>query len=68
MADTIPLHYAQSLLRLVPMPEDQLREELKELKLPLVLLEQKAVAEARIPVEEYGRLFIHLVHLSLIHI
>lgn len=62
MADTIPLHYAQSLLRLVPMPEQQLREELRELKLPLVLLEQKAVADARIPVEDYGRLFIHLVH------
>lgn len=62
MADSIPLHYAQSLLRLVPIPEELLREELRELNLPLVLLEQKAVAEARIPVEDYGRLFIHLVH------
>ncbi len=62
MADTIPLSYAQSLLRLVPIPEAQLREELRALNLPLVLLEQKAVSEARIPVEDYGRLFIHLVH------
>jgi hypothetical protein len=38
MADTIPLQYAQSLLRLVPIPEDQLRQQLTELNLPLVLL------------------------------
>jgi AraC-like DNA-binding protein len=62
MADSIPLEYAQSLLRLVPIPEEQLRLELAQLNLPLVLLEHKAVAEARIPVEDYGRLFIHLVH------
>lgn len=62
MAETIPLHYAQSLLRMAPMPEDQLRREIEELNLPLVLLERKAVAEARINVEDYGRLFIHLVH------
>ena len=61
MADTIPLHYAQSLLRLAPMPQEQLRQELTELKLPLVLLQPTAVADARIAVEDYGRLFIHLV-------
>lgn len=61
MADTIPLQYAQSLLRLAPMGEEQLREELKALNLPLVLLQGKSVADARIPVEDYGRLFIHLV-------
>ncbi len=62
MADTIPLRYAQSLLRMVPMPQEQLRKELAELNLPLVMLENKAVADARIPVEDYGRLFIHLIH------
>ena len=61
MADTIPLHYAQSLLRLAPMPREQLRRELTELNLPLVLLQPTAVADARIAVEDYGRLFIHLV-------
>ena len=44
------------------MPEEQLRRELAELKLPLVLLQDNAVADARIPVDDYGRLFIHLVH------
>ncbi|MEH6636995.1 MAG: AraC family transcriptional regulator ligand-binding domain-containing protein [Halioglobus sp.] len=62
MAVTIPLRYAQSLLRLAPMPEDQLRQQLAELNLPLVLLQTNTVADARIPVEDYGRLFIHLVH------
>ena len=54
MADTIPLQYAQSLLRLVPIPEEQLRQQLTELNLPLVLLQDKAVADARIPVDDYG--------------
>ncbi len=61
MADTIPLQFAQSLLRMAPMEPDQLREELSELNLPLVLLENHSVPDARIPVEDYGRLFIHLV-------
>jgi AraC-like DNA-binding protein len=62
MANTIPLRYAQSLLRLAPVPEDELRRELTELNLPLVLLQERARPDARIPVEDYGRLFIHLVH------
>lgn len=62
MANTIPLYYAQTLLRMAPVEPAQLQEELRALKLPLVLLEDKAVAEARISVEDYGRLFIHLVH------
>ncbi len=61
MADTIPLRYAQSLLRLVPMTTEELRRELAELNLPLVLLQDKAVPDARIPVDDYGRLFIHLI-------
>jgi AraC-like DNA-binding protein len=61
MADTIPLQYAQSLLRLAPMTQEQLRVELTALNLPLVLLQPTAVADARIPVEDYGRLFIHIV-------
>ena len=61
MADTIPLRYAQSLLRLAPMAEEQLRQQLTELNLPLVLLQKNSVADARIPVDDYGRLFIHLV-------
>jgi AraC-like DNA-binding protein len=61
MADTIPLRYAQSLLRLVPMDREALRAELNELNLPLVLAEEKSVADARISVEDYGRLFIHLI-------
>ena len=61
MADTIPLQYAQSLLRLVPIPTEELSRQLAELKLPLVLLQDTAVEDARIPVEDYGRLFIHLV-------
>lgn len=62
MADTIPLHFAQSLLRLAPMEPEQLRRELADLNLPLVLLQDRARPDARIPVEDYGRLFIHLVH------
>ena len=61
MADSIPLRYAQSLLRLAPMSEQELRQELMELKLPLVLLQSHSAADARIPVEDYGRLFIHIV-------
>ena len=61
MADSIPLRYAQSLLRLAPMSEEELRRELMELKLPLVLLQSHSAADARIPVEDYGRLFIHIV-------
>ena len=61
MADSIPLRYAQSLLRLAPMSEEELRQELMELKLPLVLLQSHSAADARIPVEDYGRLFIHIV-------
>lgn len=62
MAETIPLYYAQTLLRMAPVEPALLREELKSLKLPMVLLEDKAVPDARISVEDYGRLFIHLVH------
>ena len=62
MAQTIPLRYAQSLLRLVPGGPEQLRRELLELKLPLVLLQDNAVADASIAVDDYGRLFIHLIH------
>lgn len=61
MAETIPLRFAQSLLRLTPMCEEQLRAELTSLNLPLVLLQDNAVTDARISVEDYGRLFIHLV-------
>ena len=62
MSQSIPLYYAQSLLRLAPVAPEELREELQDLKLPLVLLEDKAIADARISVEDYGKLFIHLVH------
>lgn len=62
MADTIPLRYAQSLLRMAPMPAGELEAQLLALNLPRVLLEDKAVADARISVDDYGRLFIHLVH------
>lgn len=61
MADTIPLRYAQSLLRLVRVPPEQLRRDLTELKLPLVLFQQRALPDARIPVDDYGRLFIYLI-------
>ncbi len=62
MAETIPLRFAQSLLRIAPMQGEALRAELKSLNLPLVLLENRAVPDASISVEDYGRLFIHLVH------
>ena len=61
MADTIPLRYAQSLLRLVRVPPEQLRRDLTELKLPLVLFQERALPDARIPVDDYGRLFIYLI-------
>lgn len=61
MADTIPLRYAQSLLRLAPMTQEQLEQELRALNLPLVLLQDKVAGDARLSVEDYGRLFIHLV-------
>jgi len=62
MADTIPLRYAQSLLRLARIPPDQLRQDLTEMKLPLVLFQERALPDARISVDDYGRLFIYLVH------
>jgi len=62
MGDTIPLRYAQSLLRLARVPPEQLRRDLTALKLPLVLFQESALPDARIPVEDYGRLFIYLVH------
>lgn len=61
MADRIPLRYAQKLLQLAPMSRADLRTELDELKLPLVLLEKHSTAQATISAEEYGRLFMHLV-------
>jgi len=61
MAETVPLQYAQSLLRLVPMPEEVLREEIVRLNLPLVLLKKKSLKDASIPADDYGRLFIHLI-------
>ncbi len=61
MPDTLPIRYAQSLLRLAKGTREELREELGELKLPLVLLQHRANPEAQIAVEDYGRLFIHLV-------
>ena len=61
MSDTIPLQFAQSLLRLTELPEEELQADLRELKLPLVLLKDKALPDARISVDDYGRLFIHLV-------
>ena len=61
MANTLPLRYAQSLLRLAPMSPEELKNELEALNLPLVLLQKNAVPDAKIDVEDYGRLFIHLV-------
>lgn len=61
MSETIPLRYAQSLLRMVPLSEAELRKELAELNMPLVLLQDHVVADAAIAVEDYGRLFIHLI-------
>ncbi len=62
MADTIPLRYAQSLLRMAPMDAAELRRDLQALNLPLVLLEDSARPDARISAEDYGRLFMRLVH------
>jgi AraC-like DNA-binding protein len=59
--DKIPLRYAQSLLRLSPVPREELRAELQAMELPLVLLQSKAAPDLEIAVEDYGRLFIHLV-------
>ncbi len=50
MAETIPIKYAQSLMRLVPMAEEDLRAELVAMNLPLVLLESHGVADASIAV------------------
>ncbi len=61
MAETIPIRFAQSLLRLAPMPREQLAQELAELDLPRVLLQGNANPDLNLSVEDYGRLFIHLV-------
>jgi hypothetical protein len=37
--DNISVRHAQPLLRLAGLPEDELRSDLRELKLPLVLLQ-----------------------------
>jgi AraC-like DNA-binding protein len=59
--DSIPVQYAQSLLRLSNLPREELQADLLALKLPLVLLKDKALPDARLSVEDYGRLFIHLI-------
>jgi AraC-like DNA-binding protein len=59
--DNISVRHAQSLLRLADFPEDELRLDLRELKLPLVLLQDTALSSAEISAEDYGRLFIHLI-------
>lgn len=61
MPDKIPVRHAQSLLRLANLPEAELRSDLLELNLPLVLLGEKAVDGAEISADDYGRLFIHLI-------
>ncbi|RLQ23872.1 helix-turn-helix domain-containing protein [Seongchinamella sediminis] len=61
MPNSIPVLYAQSLLRLAPVAPEELKAELRSLNLPLVLLEDRSVADARISVDDYGKLFIHLV-------
>ncbi len=61
MPDTLPIRYAQSLLKLSRGTREELREELQQLNLPLVLLQSKAAPDIQIPVDDYGRLFIHLV-------
>jgi len=59
--ESLPIQYAQSLLKLSQVPLEELQRELQELNLPLVLLKEKAVANARISVDDYGRLFMHLI-------
>ncbi|MBT4521887.1 MAG: helix-turn-helix domain-containing protein [Halieaceae bacterium] len=61
MTDNVPINHAQSLLRLISIPEDELRADLQALNLPLVLMQSKAVPGNAISVEDYGRLFVHLV-------
>jgi AraC-like DNA-binding protein len=59
--ESLPIRYAQSLLKLARAPAEDLRAELQDLKLPLVLLQASARADATISAEDYGRLFMHLV-------
>lgn len=61
MPETIPLQHAQSLLRLSKLPPEELKADLLALKLPLVLLKNKSLPDARLSVDDYGRLFIHLI-------
>lgn len=61
MPDTLPLRYAQTLLKLSQAPREELEADLQRLKLPLVLLQNRQVSDVEISVEDYGRLFIHLV-------
>lgn len=61
MPDSIPLRYAQTLLKLSQAPREELQADLQQLKLPLVLLQNKTAPDLEISVEDYGRLFIHLV-------
>jgi AraC-like DNA-binding protein len=59
--DTLPLRYAQTLLKLSRAPREELQADLQRLKLPLVLLQARDAQDIQISVEDYGRLFIHLV-------
>lgn len=61
MPESLPIRYAQSLMKLTRAPVEELRAELQELRLPLVLLQPSAHPDATISVEDYGRLFMHLV-------
>lgn len=44
------------------MSDKLLYEEVNRLNLPLVLLQKKSRKDATISVEDYGRLFVHLIH------
>ncbi len=61
MPDNISVRHAQSLLRLAGLPRDEIRSDLLDLKLPLVLLQDTALDSAEISADDYGRLFIHLI-------
>jgi AraC-like DNA-binding protein len=61
MASPVPLKYVNSLLRLSNATRDELRPEVEALGIDPAILEDPPPAGTTLSIEDYGRLFIHLI-------
>jgi hypothetical protein len=61
MASPVLLKYVNSLLRLSNATRDELRPEVEALGIDPAILEDPPPAGTTLSIEDYGRLFIHLI-------